>query len=188
MVFTHALVGSLTTKKLIKNKKLTSSQITTLYTVGIVSSVLPDFDTIVLLFDSSLLHRQFISHSFIPYLIIILFAYLFAFLTKNRFLKYLISAFAIGTLGHLVLDYLYGGIAAFSPIKRGMYGFSMSFPSTTRIEWAQGYLVSKFMLGEIIVFGLFLTEISKIKNKVAKILPIIFIAISSLMLSLVTFI
>lgn len=187
MVFSHALVGSIVTRELTKDKKLTPKQLSIAYFVGIVGSVLPDFDTVALIFDNSLSHREFLTHSFIPYMLLAIVGLFIAVFKKGVFLKTVLAAFIIGTIGHIVLDFFYGGVVALAPFDYTRYGIEMNFKFTSRYTWARSYFTSKFFLGEILVLGFFLFFMKNIKNKIGKYLPIIFVVGSFLMLAVITF-
>lgn len=187
MVLAHAAAGSLLTKGFTKNSKLTSKQLSIVYGVGITASVLPDFDTIVLLFNNTLRHRHFITHSFVPYIVIGTLAFLYAVLQKNYFLRNVVGAFMLGVVVHLVIDLFYGGVAVFLPFNKNIYGYPINIDCENRFNWALSYFSSKLILGEFALIALFMINIKNIKNNVGKYLPIIFTIGAFIMLVAVTF-
>lgn len=188
MILAHSLIGVPITKLVItkSNKSYSLNFLNFSYFVGIISSVLPDFDLLLSFFIDDLNHRKLISHSLLPYLalfIFILFLSRFFPKYKNE-LNVLNLIYILCVSSHLLLDYLVGGIVLLSPLSSGVYGFPIFFPINE--YFIQNYFTSRYILFEIPLIIYSLIVIKNIKNiYVPKILPFIFLISAIVMLFIV---
>ncbi|MHA1383035.1 MAG: metal-dependent hydrolase [Candidatus Helarchaeota archaeon] len=117
----HAAVGTIIS--LLFMNYLTEFQI--LLIIGV--SVLIDFDFIFSKFAENHNHRRLITHTFIPYIILILIGLLFLWLNITEFWIY---PFLIGACGcvHVSLDSIDWGILLFYPIRHNLIGGILEVP------------------------------------------------------------
>jgi len=130
MVFAHLPAGFITTylTKKLWCKKLTKKEIWWTFFIGTLAGVLPDIDTLYYyLIDSSLSHREFITHTPILYVAIFCLLFLIGHFKKSSFVKAISLVVLSSALGHLVLDSLTSGIGWLYPVTNLIYGF-LSIP------------------------------------------------------------
>ncbi|MFC1700178.1 metal-dependent hydrolase [Patescibacteria group bacterium] len=187
MYFTHSLAGAVSTKLVLQDKESIFSKIERdiLWFVGITASVFPDFDLIIYFLNpNSTSHRQWITHSVVLYGIasVILLAFGFFYKKKAKFGRQfcmsLALVFIFGVITHLVLDYLVGGIALFLPFDRSTYGYEIECKEGG--DWITDYISSWYMLSEAVLIGAYLLVAKSIKNRIGKVLPLFYVAISIL--------
>ncbi|MBI2416038.1 MAG: metal-dependent hydrolase [Candidatus Kerfeldbacteria bacterium] len=110
----------------------TAQQRRRLYAVAFIGGMFPDIDLFFYYFvNATLSHRQFITHSLIPYSIIVL---LGVILQRRG-----VSLFALGALTHLVGDTLVGTAAIFLPFSNHLYGL-------LNIPWYQHSIFVRYSL------------------------------------------
>ena len=125
MVFSHAFVGAAVAHVVAGKKKFTKKQRVGLWVVAITASVFPDFDLSIILLNPALSHRELISHSIFPYMLIFGLGWLIADALDWRFLKSLNLAFFLGVLSHVFLDLVIGGVVLLAPLTWEMYGYEI---------------------------------------------------------------
>jgi len=125
MIFSHAPAGFLVayfTRKYWA-QKLSEKQINYLYFLGAIFGIFPDIDVFYFyFFDATLRHREFITHSLILYLLILIVLYFIAKIIKSGFVKALNFVFFFAVLSHLILDSLTAGIMWIYPFSHYTYG------------------------------------------------------------------
>lgn len=125
MIIAHAPIGYLlayTTQRW-WNRSLTKTQQLWVYIVSAVAGAFPDIDLIYFYFiDSQVSHRQLLTHSFVPYLIILLVGALLYRFNKTRYAGVLTLWLAVGAFSHLFADMLIGQADIFAPFNSGLYG------------------------------------------------------------------
>lgn len=186
MVFSHAffasaLINAVHKKTDIKNTPLTDNMI---YFVAIVGSIFPDLDIALLLFDPNIQHRQLISHSLLPYILLLLITMLISKIKRNTTYEVLAKAFFIGTSSHILLDLFAGGLVLLAPLSFTTFGFPIYFDAQSEI-WGKTYLTSWYMVAEAVFFILYLATIYRNNNKVLMWSPIFFLIVSMVMFLLV---
>jgi len=184
MVFTHAFVGAISTKVYLDKIKNNTLPNEILYFLGILGSVLPDFDITVLFFFPNLMHRYFVTHSLVLYTTILLVTLLIAKGINNNKLKTGASMLFLGILSHLLLDVITGGSALLAPFYPHLLGFSIKLPTYTPTNikgWFLNYFTSIYMIAEITLVLVYFYVLRKEKDKVARIFPwvLLFTAISA---------
>ncbi len=125
MIFAHVFIGMLfaffLTKKLLKNTKddkfIGQSKQMILWATVMLFSVFPDLDLLYVFFiDNTVKHRTLLSHSLVPYTII-LFILLFIFKTNSFYKKITLMAY-LGIVGHLLADIYVGPIYLLAPFNK----------------------------------------------------------------------
>lgn len=179
MVFAHAPIGALTTKLVFgeSSKKWKSVA----YLFGIIGSVFPDVDTLILLFNEDINHRTLLTHSLVPYFLIF-FLCMLIFRKRQVFLL-LSGAFFVGVVSHLVVDYFVGGVSLLSPFIHQIYGFKIQINATPN-TFAEKYISSKYTLYELLGIVVFLISWFKEKNLVYRYIPLLFVTSAGFMLLL----
>ena len=174
MYFNHATAGALAVKPIIDKYKnvFTEKEKTVLWFVGITSAVLPDLDIAYSIVRKLEDHRSFVTHGFPLYLIVFSLIYLLSFLQKKevfgkKFFKVLSLIFLTGITTHLVIDFVFGGIALLAPFSYKIYGFDMVLNEKYPNNQLLSYVFSKYMIIEIVVFGLFLYVFRSKKHQIA---------------------
>jgi hypothetical protein len=175
MYFNHATAGAIAVKPIIDKYEnvFTEKEKTVLWFVGITSAVLPDLDIAFSVFKNLEDHRSFVSHGFSLYLIVFFLIYLLSFLQKKevfgkKFFKVLSLIFLVGITTHFVIDFVFGGVALLAPFSYKIYGFDMVLNGKYPDNRLLSYVFSKYMILEIVIFGLFLYVFRSRKYQIAK--------------------
>lgn len=179
MVFAHAPIGAMTNKFILHEKG--EKHLSLVYLFGILGSIFPDIDTVILLFNEDLNHRAFVTHSSIIYFVVFISA--LVIFRKHKLLSLLSMAFFLGIASHLVVDFFIGGIAVFVPFDKNVYGFKIDLGATP-YTFAKLYITSMYGVYEITAIVLFLFSWSKEKNLIYRHVPIMFTFIAGFMLLL----
>lgn len=172
MLFSHQFVGVATTASVLKlsKKPLPQKQKNIVWTVGILSAVLPDFDLTLSVLDHAIRHRYLITHSIVPYIAIFALAYLFSYFKKNDFYKILTLVSFLGVLSHMILDTLMGGLTLLAPFTSNFYGFELNLCNGG--NWVLNYIRSFYIVPEIIFTSLYVYIQSKEKSRIVTYLPL----------------
>lgn len=184
MIFAHAFAGAVAGKYIAAEKdskkgKFSMLQINIIYLLAIIGSIFPDLDLIYVFLNPTIHHRYLLSHSFLFYTVILIFAWI---LKKRISFTYMIS-FYVGVLTHLLLDFITGGIVVFAPLSYTLIGLPMDFVNLTKWEYLSAYFNSMYMAGEIGIFVLYMLYVYKGEaSMVAKTLPFVFLVIAYILL------
>ena len=185
MYFNHATAGAIAVKPIIDKYEnvFTEKEKTVLWFVGITSAVLPDLDIAYSVVKKLEDHRSFVTHGFPLYLIVFFLIYLLSFLQKKevfgkKFFKVLSLIFLIGITTHFVIDFVFGGIALLAPFSYKIYGFDMVLNGKYPDNRLLSYVFSKYMIIEIVIFGLFLYVFRSRKYQIAKFFSFFYFLIS----------
>jgi len=162
MYFNHALAGALAVKPILDKhgSVFTDKERNALWFIGITSAVLPDFDIAYSTLTGLSDHRSFVTHGIFIYLIIFLLLYAIGRFQKKeifgrKFFKVMSMVFIAGVSTHFLIDFIVGGTALFAPFDYSVYGFDMKLNNSFDNRLSQ-YLVSNYMLIELLVASLFL--------------------------------
>ena len=185
MYFNHATAGALAVKPVIDKYEnvFTEKEKTVLWFVGITSAVLPDLDIAYSVVKKLEDHRSFVTHGFSLYLIVFFLIYLLSFLQKKevfgkKFFKVLSLIFLVGITTHFVIDFVFGGVALLAPFSYKIYGFDMVLNGKYPDNRLLSYVFSKYMIIEIVIFGLFLYVFRSRKYQIAKFFSFFYFLIS----------
>jgi len=185
MYFNHATAGALAVKPIIDKYEnvFTEKEKTVLWFVGITSAVLPDLDIAYSVVKKLEDHRSFVTHGFSLYLIVFSLIYLLSFLQKKevfgkKFFKVLSLVFLIGITTHFVIDFVFGGVALLAPFSYKIYGFDMVLNGKYPDNRLLSYVFSKYVIIEIVIFGLFLYVFRSKKYQIAKFFSFFYFLIS----------
>ena len=185
MYFNHATAGAIAVKPIIDKYEnvFTEKEKTVLWFVGITSAVLPDLDIAYSVVKKLEDHRSFVTHGFSLYLIVFSLIYLLSFLQKKevfgkKFFKVLSLVFLIGITTHFVIDFVFGGVALLAPFSYKIYGFDMVLNGKYPDNRLLSYVFSKYMIIEIVIFGLFLYVFRSRKYQIAKFFSFFYFLIS----------
>ena len=185
MYFNHATAGAIAVKPIIDKYEnvFTEKEKTVLWFVGITSAVLPDLDIAYSVVKKLEDHRSFVTHGFPLYLIVFFLIYLLSFLQKKevfgkKFFKVLSLIFLIGITTHFVIDFVFGGVALLAPFSYKIYGFDMVLNGKYPDNRLLSYVFSKYMIIEIVIFGLFLYVFRSRKYQIAKFFSFFYFLIS----------
>jgi len=185
MYFNHATAGALAVKPVIDKYEnvFTEKEKTVLWFVGITSAVLPDLDIAYSVVKKLEDHRSFVTHGFSLYLIVFSLIYLLSFLQKKevfgkKFFKVLSLVFLIGITTHFVIDFVFGGVALLAPFSYKIYGFDMVLNGKYPDNRLLSYVFSKYVIIEIVIFGLFLYVFRSKKYQIAKFFSFFYFLIS----------
>jgi len=162
MYFNHALAGALAVKPILDKhgSVFTDKERNALWFIGITSAVLPDFDIAYSTLTGLSDHRSFVTHGIFIYLIIFLLLYAIGRFQKKeifgrKFFKVMSMVFIAGVSTHFLIDFIVGRTALFAPFDYSVYGFDMKLNNSFDNRLSQ-YLVSNYMLIELLVASLFL--------------------------------
>jgi len=185
MYFNHATAGAIAVKPIIDKYEdvFTEKEKTVLWFVGITSAVLPDLDIAYSVVKKLEDHRSFVTHGFSLYLIVFFLIYLLSFLQKKevfgkKFFKVLSLIFLVGITTHFVIDFVFGGVALLAPFSYKIYGFDMVLNGKYPDNRLLSYVFSKYMIIEIVIFGLFLYVFRSRKYQIAKFFSFFYFLIS----------
>jgi hypothetical protein len=185
MYFNHATAGAIAVKPIIDKYEnvFTEKEKTVLWFVGITSAVLPDLDIAYSVVKKLEDHRSFVTHGFSLYLIVFFLIYLLSFLQKKevfgkKFFKVLSLIFLVGITTHFVIDFVFGGVALLAPFSYKIYGFDMVLNGRYPDNRLLSYVFSKYMIIEIVIFGLFLYVFRSRKYQIAKFFSFFYFLIS----------
>ncbi|MBI2410298.1 MAG: metal-dependent hydrolase [Candidatus Kerfeldbacteria bacterium] len=129
MIFAHGPLGFVTTLTLrnawIKRYPKKRRFGYWLLAIGWFGAIFPDVDLLYFyLHNASGSHRDFITHTPILYLGVLVVGCLIAWLTKNTKLLFATFAFTLGTATHLLTDTVIGQIKIFYPFSYEFYGIA----------------------------------------------------------------
>ena len=185
MYFNHATAGAIAVKPIIDKYEnvFTEKEKTVLWFVGITAAVLPDLDIAYSVVKKLEDHRSFVTHGFSFYLIVFSLIYLLSFLQKKevfgkKFFKVLSLIFLVGITTHFVIDFVFGGVALLAPFSYKIYGFDMVLNGKYPDNRLLSYVFSKYMIIEIVIFGLFLYVFRSRKYQIAKFFSFFYFLIS----------
>ena len=185
MYFNHATAGAIAVKPIIDKYEnvFTEKEKTVLWFVGITSAILPDLDIAYSVVKKLEDHRSFVTHGFSLYLIVFFLIYLLSFLQKKevfgkKFFKVLSLIFLVGITTHFVIDFVFGGVALLAPFSYKIYGFDMVLNGKYPDNRLLSYVFSKYMIIEIVIFGLFLYVFRSRKYQIAKFFSFFYFLIS----------
>lgn len=120
MIFAHAPLGYLTAYVTRQRRPIQLA-------VAALGGIFPDIDLFYYyLFDASLNHRQFLTHSALPYLSIMVLGVAFVKMRSQRvkYIGIILVAFAVGACSHLLADSLTGRLVWLFPLSTTLYGLS----------------------------------------------------------------
>jgi len=185
MYFNHATAGALAVKPVIDKYEnvFTEKEKTVLWFVGITSAILPDLDIAYSVIKNLEDHRSFITHGFPLYLTAFFLIYLLSFRQEKKafgrkFFKVLSLVFLIGISTHFIIDFVFGGVALLAPFSYKIYGFDMILNGRYPDNRLLSYVFSKYMIIEIVIFGLFLYVFRSRKYQIAKFFSFFYFLIS----------
>ncbi len=164
MIIAHGPLGYLITYSLRRwwQSALTAGQRRVLYFTAFIGGIFPDIDLFYFyLVDSTVSHRQLLTHSILPYSILLMLGCIGIFgVRKLRFYGWLCFVFALGAYSHIAADMIVGMAALLNPFSIEMYGLvSIAW---YRDSWFMRYnLVTNFTLEFIIIAGAIGTVIRK---------------------------
>lgn len=130
MIFAHAPLGYLTayaTRRWWNQPLRTRSQRVLIYAIATVGGMFPDIDLVYFyFFNASLSHRQLLTHSLLPYAIIMLLGFILVQLRfqRWRWLGRLLIAFTLGVYSHFLADAWVGRLIVFYPFSTELFGLS----------------------------------------------------------------
>jgi hypothetical protein len=155
MILAHSFIGAPITYQIIKNKELTPKFKNLIYFVGITGAILPDFDLLLTFFIKDLNHRQLVSHSIIPYLILYSTLFLISLTTRSfkKELQIFNNVLFLTIFSHLFIDALVGSIALFGPFDKTLYGIPVPFGGGR--DFFVNYFNSYYTFFELAVISLF---------------------------------
>lgn len=199
MIFAHSLIGVILAylafpliSKQFNIKKLQKYKKAFLYIPFILGSVFPDIDFAYLfLVDRHMGHRQLLTHSIIPYAILLLICVGLSLFSKSvRNYLYLGISFFIGITSHLVADMYIDPVYLFSPISKAIFLIQpFAFNPDAGIK---GYLFSPYGFTEILIIicgmSVLINSFYKSKKEFILMLGIIGIIETSAILALIPYI
>lgn len=155
MLIAHGPLGYVIARSIVpKLRKFKPSrlQLRWYYGIAFIGGIFPDIDLLYYYFVEAVFsHRQFITHSFLPYLVIILLGMGIACVKRWRWIGVCSIAFAVGALSHVVADSLFGLTAWFAPFTDHVYGVpKLSWyelnPLTTTYEFTSKFIIEVFII------------------------------------------
>jgi hypothetical protein len=97
------------------------------WAAALVGCVLPDFDVVVnVLFTGVLHHLYYLPHSIFPYLAIFVLGVMLVRWRRARLAGWVVLALGMGALSHLSLDVISHGTVLFYPLWNGLVGWTFS--------------------------------------------------------------
>jgi len=159
MIFAHAFIGAIiayiATPKMLQGTeaekfwKLNKKSV--LWLFAILSSVFPDLDILyVLLIDNSAEHRKLLTHSIVPYTIILILVLLIIKIKKiDKYYSQLTLISWLGVLFHLIADLYVAPVYLFTPISNVMLLWQ-PFHINLK-DGIKAYIFSPYMLTELII-------------------------------------
>lgn len=191
MIFAHSFVGVLNTYAVLKFSKHRFSQweYNLIWIVGVTAGVLPDFDVLIVLLNLKLKHRDFLSHSLIPYLIVTLIIFGLALSSRwsaklrerRELLVVLGTVFMLGTFSHILIDLLSGGLVLLAPFTYARYGIPLMINSHGGIGFID-YVLSIYMVVEILFLASYLYVLRFIKSPLSIYVPLFFVILTAAVL------
>ncbi len=191
MIFAHSFVGVLNTYAVLKFSKHRFSQweYNLIWIVGVTAGVLPDFDVLIVLLNLKLKHRDFLSHSLIPYLIVTLIIFGLAFSSRwsaklrewRELLVVLGTVFMLGTFSHILIDFLSGGLVLLAPFTYVRYGIPLMIKAPSGAGFLD-YVLSIYMVAEILFLASYLYVLRFIKTPLAIYVPLFFVILAAAVL------
>lgn len=192
MYFNHALAGAIAVKPIIDRygKNFTQKENTVLWFIGITSAVLPDFDILYAVITGLSDHRSYVTHGMFLYLLMFLLIYGISSFQKKeifgrKFFKIASFVFLAGVSTHFLIDFIIGGIAILSPFNYRIIGFDMVLNSNFENRLMQ-YLVSKYMLIEVLVAVLFIKYVGKRGYFTARVFSLFYFIVATISFVLVS--
>lgn len=192
MYFNHATAGALIMKPLMKKYDglFSAKEKTVLWLIGITSGVLPDFDILYSVIKNLEDHRRFATHGFFLYLLTFLIIYLLSNFQKKdefgrKFFRVAGAVFLFGVTTHMLIDFIFGGVAIFAPFNSTVFGFDLQIEENLGNRLTQ-YLLSEYMILEFIFFFMFFAFLKGKENFVPRLLSIIYFLIASVSFVLVS--
>jgi len=135
MFLAHGALGltaAYSTKKIWKENKYSSNYKALLYASSIITGILPDLDFIYAFFDTvKTSHHLYITHTFLPYLIINLLIIVISLFVKSKIKNLLRSfsfIFSINIILHLLADALVSKIRLLYPLSKKEFVLSNISP------------------------------------------------------------
>jgi hypothetical protein len=192
MYFNHALAGAIAVKPIIDRygKNFTQKENTVIWFIGITSAVLPDFDILYAVITGLSDHRSYVTHGMFLYLLMFLLIYGISSFQKKeifgrKFFKIASFVFLAGVSTHFLIDFIIGGIAILSPFNYRIIGFDMVLNSNFENRLMQ-YLVSKYMLIEVLVAVLFIKYVGKRGYFTARVFSLFYFIVATISFVLVS--
>lgn len=165
MLIAHGPLGYLIARSVVpKLRKLKPSrlQLRWYYVSGFIGGIFPDIDLLYYYFVEAVFsHRQFITHSFLPYVVIVLLGIGVMLIKRWRWIGVCTIAFAVGALSHVVADSVFGIAAWLAPLSDAMFGLQKmswfySVALTTTYEFT-----TKFIMEVIIIIAALYTVMKR---------------------------
>jgi len=153
MIIAHAPLGYLLaySSRWWWSPSLTKAQQRWIYVVAAIAGAFPDIDLFYFYFiNSQVSHRQLLTHSALPYLIILIIGLVLYAFRRLRYSAWLVVFFAVGTLSHLAADMLIGQTDLFMPFSNRLYGL-VSFPFYRESIFMHYSFVTNFLAEFIII-------------------------------------
>jgi hypothetical protein len=188
MIFSHAPAGYIVIFLFSKIGKIkfTKKQILWFFLFGAIFSIFPDLDLFYYYFIStSETHRALITHTPILYLIVFLTIFLYSYLKKNKFIKFISFVILFSSIFHLLLDSLGSGVAWFYPFSKLPYGI-LSIPLLSEGFYGQNFFAINYS-AEILIFTVFLNLIVFTRFKKVKTILVISTSIFAIILIIILF-
>jgi hypothetical protein len=146
----HLAGGYLATKTLVllTNPVVSSNEITILFFVGLIASIVPDADLIAFFFEHKSTkpnkiesHRKYPTHAPFFWFIVSLFFVASGYASGSVFIQYIGWSVLVGSWSHFVLDSIEGGIMWLWPFsKKRMYIKETNDSGENKIHKRQGTL------------------------------------------------
>ena len=154
MILAHPLIGSAVTGIVLNSADITFSlaELNILWIIGILGSIAPDIDLILSLSLRNFNHRRFITHSIVPYPILL--GLLYLIIPKTTFYLFGLTLFGLGIFTHFVADVFVGGVTLLLPFSKKLIGIDLQ--SGSRNFCFVDYWRSWPMIIEILVIVLFI--------------------------------
>lgn len=194
MYLNHGTAGALAIKPIIDKYTgdLTEKEKSVLWISGITAAILPDFDIAYSILAGVDDHRSFATHGLFLYLMASAIIYLLSYFQKKdvfgkKFFKMLSAVFLIGILSHLFIDFIFGGVAVFAPFSYQIFGFNMDIQDRPGNRFTD-YVLSKYMLIEVMVFIFFLKFLKGKTYVLPKLLSLFYFSMAFIAFIIVSFI
>lgn len=125
MILAHPLIGSAVTGIVLNSVDVSFSlaELNILWVIGILGSIAPDIDLILSLSLRNFDHRRFITHSIVPYPILL--GILYFIIPKTTFYLFGLILFGLGIFTHFVADVFVGGVTLLLPFSKKLIGIDL---------------------------------------------------------------
>ncbi len=144
MIFAHAPLGYLTARSI---KQWWNSHPAWLYFIGALGGIFPDIDLFYFyVFNATQNHRQFPTHSVLPYLIL----FCISLFLRKKCIGKIGLVFTVGAFSHLMADSLMGRLVWLYPFSLQLYGLSSIPGYANSIMFSYGLTTN--YTAELIVF------------------------------------